>query len=163
MGALRRVEAVDAGPKALGILIPPGHKTLLIVRPRSLIWDMILMQPQQRISLQTPFWELAAREAAEAASGLFHALEAWGAGTGPGRLEAVSSANGQSHQVQAEIGSFALIACLRRPGEAYWPVSYATRAEATEVADALRAILHPAADAVQEVYFNTRHFTPTRH
>src|SRR5437867_4184696 len=36
-----RVEPQHAGPSALGILVPPGTKTPVIVRPRALDWDLL--------------------------------------------------------------------------------------------------------------------------
>ncbi len=34
MGSFRRVEGEEAGPDALGILVPPGKRTFVILRPR---------------------------------------------------------------------------------------------------------------------------------
>jgi hypothetical protein len=41
MPAFCRVDAQRAGPAALGILVPPGDKTLVVLRPRGLEWDLL--------------------------------------------------------------------------------------------------------------------------
>ena len=41
MSAFRRVEAQHAGGNALGILVPPGARTVVILRARSLGWDLL--------------------------------------------------------------------------------------------------------------------------
>ena len=41
MPPFRRVEDRHAGPTALGILVPPGVRTLVILRPRALEWDLL--------------------------------------------------------------------------------------------------------------------------
>ena len=41
MPAFRRVEPHQAGARALGILVPPGPKTVVILRPRGLDWDLL--------------------------------------------------------------------------------------------------------------------------
>src|SRR5437016_1359250 len=41
MPAFRRVDPQRAGPTALGILVPLGSKTLVILRPRGLEWDLL--------------------------------------------------------------------------------------------------------------------------
>ncbi len=44
MCPFRRVEGEQAGPSALGVLVPPSHRTVLILRPRTLTWDLVLAQ-----------------------------------------------------------------------------------------------------------------------
>ena len=44
MSLLRRVTGEEAGPAALGVLLPPGRQTFLILRPRGLTWDMLLLR-----------------------------------------------------------------------------------------------------------------------
>ena len=44
MCALRRVEGDRAGPDALGILVPPARRTFVILRPRALPWDLLLLR-----------------------------------------------------------------------------------------------------------------------
>src|SRR5262245_30294231 len=115
MGSFRRVEGEQAGPAALGILIPPSRRTFVILRPRGLPWDLLLCRDAETAD----FRELAHDEASAAAQALFRALRAWAEG-GPGAIEVLPGMDGCRLQVQ--IGPFALVACLRRPGLPYEPV-----------------------------------------
>ena len=45
MPAFRRVDARQAGADALGILVPQGTRTVVILRPRSLAWDLLPLKP----------------------------------------------------------------------------------------------------------------------
>jgi hypothetical protein len=161
-----RVVAGDqAGPAALGILAPPGRRTVLILRPRSLAWDLVLVQtrawepgrPATGNGPTTTFRELG-REEAEAAAGVLHeALEQWHGG-GAGQVQPVPATDGAGYLVRALVGVIPLLACLRQPGQPYRPQLFANLEEARQAADAIRAVLCPAGDAEQELYFNHRHF-----
>ena len=138
MGTFRRVEAELAGPSALGILVPPGKRTFLILRPRGLPWDAVLCR-----SAEDPtFAQLGHDEASAAAQGLHRALR---------DREEVHFAGGESMRIL--VGPFALVVCERRPGQPYSPLAGNNFAEVDRL---LRAILCPAGD--QEVYFNVRYF-----
>jgi hypothetical protein len=155
MSAFRRVSGPEAGPDALGILVPPGRRTLVILRPRALAWDLILAAPGENCG--TAFREVNHLEAPAEAQRVYQALEQ-SANAAPVRVRAVSSSTGQGYEVRAEVGTFALVACRRDPGKPYEPMLYATPEEARGAADAIAAVLCPADRAGQEVYFNTRHF-----
>jgi len=145
----RRVESEQAGPAALGILVPPGRRTFVILRPRSLPWDLVLCR-----TLQPPtFRDLAHDEASACAQALYRGLRDWAAGTEAGSLEA-AEADGR-FLVRLALGPYTLLACPRRPGQPYAPLS-GTEEEAWTAAAALRAVLHPQAE--QELYFNLRFF-----
>jgi hypothetical protein len=161
---LRRVSDEQAGPDALGILLPPGTRTVLIVRPRALRWDLLLVQGVA----STTFRELTRHEAAATAQAFYAALEEWNRGKGPGHIGAVASscAGGGAGAgagaaggflVWADIGDFALVACERVPGQPYRPAVFAAE-EAQRAVALLGVVLRPTAPAQQEVYFNTRHF-----
>jgi hypothetical protein len=158
MGRLCRVEPTLAGPNALGILVPPGRRTVLIVRPRAVSHDLVMLRGSRDGDPRNPFREWTQHQGAGAAKALLHALQEWAADREKGVVGAVASATGETYQVQAEVGLFTLIACPRLPGQPYWPAAFAQQAEAERLADVLRPILHPPGDAEQEVYFNTRHF-----
>ena len=67
MNAFRLVEAEKAGPMALGILVPPGPRTLLILRPRVLKeLDLLVVQSDRRTGPTTTF-RVFGREEATAA------------------------------------------------------------------------------------------------
>ncbi len=155
MYPLRRVYAREAGPNAVGILLPPGNRTVLIVRPRSLPWDLLLVRSGEGGEPGTPFLHLEREEAEAMAEGLCRALGRWMAG-GPGKIDSAPAPEGDGFWIQAEIGAFPLIACHRRPGQAYRPATFPTVAEAETIANALTAALCPTSEL--EVYFNSRHF-----
>lgn len=157
MSPLRRVFGERASPTALGILIPPGRRTVLILRPRALAWDLLLTQPALEGAAYGSFRELTREEAEAAAEQLCRALEEWARG-GTGCVEPVAMPDGQGYCVSGRVGALPLLACLRRPGQAYEPLVLAeesARAAAVDIA----SVLCPASGAVQEVYFNTRHFS----
>src|ERR1700683_1556260 len=74
MCPFRRVEGEQAGPSALGVLVPPSRRTVLILRPRTLGWDLVLAQPSGG------FREMNREEAEHAAHQVAAALEASMAG-----------------------------------------------------------------------------------
>jgi hypothetical protein len=154
MSAFRRVEGALAGPAALGILVPPGRRTVLILRPRALAWDLLLV----RAGEGSAFREMGLDEAHAAAQGLHRALEAWAAG-GPGRVEPVALPEDQGFWVRAGVGRFTLLACPRLPGQPYRPLVLADAVSAQAAAGDLAAVLCPPAGADQELYFNARHFS----
>ncbi len=78
-------------------------------------------------------------------------------GGGPGQATAAAAPAG-GFVVRAEAGIFPLLACARRPGRPYEAAVFPDRNEANRAAAALAAVLCPAADAGQELYFNLRHF-----
>src|SRR5947209_829755 len=104
--SLRRVEGDRAGPAALGILLPPGAQTVLIVRPRALRWDLLLV----RGVAGDGFRELARDEAVSVARAFYRALEDWNGG-GPGQVAAVAASEAAGFSVWADVGDFALVAC----------------------------------------------------
>jgi hypothetical protein len=157
MPPFRRVEAEQAGHTAVGILVPPGPRTVLIVRPRGLDWDLLLLAPARDADPGKPFREVGREEVPGLTRELHQALEAWAAG-GPGAVLPVAVPAKTGFQVRVEVGALALTPCLRVPGRPYRPLTFVDADEAREAAARLRAVLCPPADAGQELYFNTRHF-----
>lgn len=149
---LCRVPDDQAGPAALGILLPPGSRTVLIVRPRSLQWDLLLVRGVSGLD----FRELDADEAVGVAEAFLRALEAWNAG-GVGQVAAAASSQG-GFLVWLDVDEFTLVLCGRLPGQPYRPLTFAVESEAREAAGRLSQVLHPPTGVVQEVYLNTRHF-----
>ncbi len=150
MGVLRRVTDQRAGPAALGILVPPGPRTFLILRPRSLEFDLLLVGPDGA------FRDMARHEADAAASELGRALDELAA-RGPGATEAVPAPGG-GWWLRLGVGAFALLACPRDPGQPYRPAVFTDTAAASIAAVRLAHVLCPPAGVEQELYFNTRHF-----
>jgi hypothetical protein len=158
MSPFRRVSDERAGAAALGILVPPARRTVVILRPRALAWDLLLLCRNGGADGATvAIHELGRDEAAAAARRLFHALEAWSA-AGRGRMKVVPSPDGAGYWVQAEAGEFALIACPRLPGQPYRPTVFVDLDEAKRAALSIGAVLCPEPDAEQEFYFNTQNF-----
>jgi hypothetical protein len=156
MPAFRRVNGDQAGPGALGLLVPPGRRTLLIVRPRALAWDLVIVHSSRKTGPTTSFREFGRDEALAASEGLYLALEEWTAG-GPGRVEAAPAA-GAGYVVLAQIGIFPLLVCSRKPGRPYEPLVFPELPEAQQAAAAVAVALRPAAGTEREIYFNTHHF-----
>src|SRR5262249_45689459 len=120
MAALHRVFGSQAGPTALGILVPPGLHTVFLVRPRALPWDLLPIDPGDKAAVIR--FRAFAREEAEAAAEAFaNALDEWSA-RGSGRLEAVQAPGSPGYCVRLEVGRHCLIACPRAAGQAYRPM-----------------------------------------
>src|SRR5579884_2288295 len=151
MCPLRRVEGSLAGPSALGILVPPGRRTFLILRPRSLPWDLLLLRP----GATNTFRELHRDEASTLAQEVYQALGKWSAGAG--RVEDIACPDG-GFWVRVSVGPFALLVCGRRPGQPYQPLVFPDVEAAWTAAGQLRGILCPRVGVEQEVYLNTHHF-----
>ncbi len=153
----RQVEASGAGPEALGLLLPPGRRTLVLLRPRSLDWDLVPVRPDETAGPQTLFWEVDRNEGAKLVSELYFRLEDWALG-GLGRVEPMPAPGGKGYQVRAGVGRFVLIACDRIPGQPYKPALFDTVSAALSAAERITAILRPGPGATQEIYFNTENF-----
>ena len=151
MPAFRRVTDQQAGPAALGILVPPGRRTLVILRPRALAWDLLPVTPPPLAAI----CEFGRDEAALLARQISELLAA---AQGDQFVHAQAAADG--YRVCAPVGNHLWIACAREPGRAYRPALFATLAEAEAAAARIAAVLWPGPDAQQEVYFNTQNFTP---
>lgn len=157
MAALRRVFGNQAGPTAIGILVPPGPRTVVLVRPRSLPWDLLPIEPSDNDSA-IRFRDFAREQAEAVAEALGRALDEWSADAG-GCVESMSAPGSPGHCVRVEMGQFRLIACPRLPGQSYRPMVWATAEDALDAADAVRLVFCPPPGTRQEVYFNSRHFT----
>jgi hypothetical protein len=154
MCPLRRVEDHRAGSSALGILTPPGRRTFLILRPRSLAWDLLLLRPDSTHA----FRELPRAEAQRLADELFKALRQWSEGAS-GHVEEIACPEGHGYWLRVRVGSFALLLCARQPGQPYQPLVFPDDEAAFAAAAQLRGILRPPAHMEQEVYLNTTHFS----
>ncbi len=153
MCPLRRVEDHRAGPSALGILVPPGRRTFVIVRPRSLAWDLLLLRPGS----VNAFHDLPHAEADRLAHELLHSLRQWSEGAS-GHVEEVACPAGDGFWVRVRVGPFSLLACGRQPGRPYQPLIFPDVEAALSAATQVRCVLRPPANKEQEVYLNTLHF-----
>jgi len=144
--------AAEAGPDAVGILVPPGRRTVVVLRPRALDFDLLLVRRSDDGAPLASFHEAGRAEAEMLATNLGKAFSAGGSD----RTDVVPTTGGS--WVQVEIGAFALVVCPRTPGQAYRPLLFSSSDDARQVATALAAALSPGADANRDLYFNTQHF-----
>ncbi len=154
MCPLRRVEGSLAGPSALGILVPPGRRTFLILRPRALSWDLLLLRPDS----VNAFREVSHVEADRLAHEMLQALRHWSEGAS-GHVEEIACPDGGGFWLRVRVGSFALLACGRQPGQPYSPYTFPDVESALTAATQLRKFLRPPDKIDQEVYLNTHYFT----
>jgi hypothetical protein len=156
MPPFRRVEDRRAGPTALGILVPPGLRTLVILRPRALEWDLLPLRPGEG-EAAADFCAFGRDEAAGVARRVQRALEQAAQGAADPVL-AAARASGDGYWVVVRAGEWSWAACRRLPGQPYRVNVFASLECAREAAGRLARFLCPQADAAQEYYFNTQHF-----
>jgi hypothetical protein len=154
MTALRRVFGDKAGPKALGILVPPGARTTLVIRPRALPWDLLLIATSEDV---IHFRDFSAAEAEAAAEAFARTLEER-AKHGDSVCETIPAPGSTGFCLRATVGAFHLIACPRFPGQPYRPMVWADLDEASDAAAVVKSVFCPPAGTRQEIYFNSRHF-----
>jgi hypothetical protein len=157
MPPFRHVEGDRAGPRALGILIPPGHRTLVILRPRALAWDLLLLSPFGDQLSAAGFWEIVRANAGLMSEKVRRELETWAAG-GKGSTEIVALVEQHGYRLRVCTGMYRWMVCRRVPGKPYQPWTFSNEAEATNAGAELAQVLCPGADENQEVYCNTHHF-----
>jgi hypothetical protein len=151
-----RVDAKHAGPSAIGVLVPPGAKTLVIVRPRALEWDLLAAQWDGESTHAPRFCVFTRDEAAAVARRFITALEgAVVTGTCPVQTFGAEAAR----QIWLRTDEFVWIVCRRASGQAYQPIVFASAEEAACAAEQLIPIVCPPADVAQQYYFNTQNFT----
>jgi hypothetical protein len=153
-----RVDQKRAGAAALGILVPQGAKTLVIVRPRALAWDLLPARWDGVHGKAPTFCVFTRDEAASAARRLIQSLEA-AVNNGVCPVETFGDVQGKCCQVWLRTDEFVWIACRRATGEAYQPTIFATQEEAIREAEALAAVVWPTPATKQEYYFNTQNFS----
>jgi hypothetical protein len=158
MPAFRRVDAQRAGAAALGILVPLGANTLVILRPRGLEWDLLPARWGGDGGASPVFCQFGREEAAMVARRFQQSLEeAVLAGKDP--VETFGDPARQEFQVWVRAGDFVWILCRRMPGQPYQPLTFASNEEAENAGRRIEPFFHPAPDANQEYYFNTQNFT----
>ncbi len=156
MPPFRRVEDRRAGPTALGILVPPGLRTFVILRPRALEWDLLPVRGEDG-EAASGFCDFGRDEAAGVARRVQRALEQAAQGASEPVLPSARAA-GEGYWVVVRAGEWIWAACRRVPGQPYRVHVFASLESAREAASRLHRFLSPAADAGQEYYFNTQHF-----
>ncbi|MBM3995528.1 MAG: hypothetical protein FJ303_15435 [Planctomycetes bacterium] len=154
----QRVEPQHAGPNALGILVPAGARTPVVVRPRGLEWDLLPARWDGDTGKAPQFCAFGRDDAVNVARRFLAALEA-AVATGVCPVQTFGDPGGKRVQVWLRTDTLVWIVCSRTPGMAYRPKLFATLDEATCEAERIAAVVWPAVDAVQEYYFNTQGFS----
>ena len=154
-----RVDLKFAGPTALGILIPQGTKTLVIVRPRTLAWDLLPARWDGDHSQAPKFCAFTRDEAANVARRLIQTLET---AVSNGVCPVETFGADACCQIWLRSDEFVWIVCRRVTGQAYQPMIFVGREDAVREAEALAKIVWPAAEMRQEYYFNTQNFDTSR-
>ena len=149
----QRVDLKHANATALGILVPQGAKTLVIVRPRALTFDLLPARWNGETGHAPQFCAFTRDEAAQVARRLIASLET-------AEVNPVQTfGQGDCFQIWLRAGEFVWIVCRRAPGEAYQPILFATREVAVRDAEKLTAFVWPDPDASQQYYVNTQSFS----
>lgn len=156
--SFRRVGAAEASSQAIGILVPPGKRTTMIVRPRALAWDLLPIRRVEEEGHEASFLELSRDEATRQARDLYRGLESLAEG-GMAVVEVVRAGE-TGYCIHARLSQITLLACRRIPGQSYHPAVFAMLEEARQAAAGIAAILQPPDGAQPEVYFNTQKFSP---
>lgn len=158
MPPFRTVNGSRAGSHALGVLVPPGNRTLVVLRPRALPVDLVLVRREPDGSWGNGFVEAERMSAGLAAQKLQRALLDWADGSTVGQVQVAPTADGAGWCLRVEVANFPLIACGRVPGQPYQPMVFPSRNAAESTAAALAGYLCPAPDAEQELYTNLSMF-----
>lgn len=152
----RKVDARFAGSTALGILVPMGAKTLVVLRPRSLPWDFVPTLCDAATGA-TAFPLFSREQAAIEARRVLKSLEA-SALAAASPVETACDTAETCFQVRIRTDAFVWLACHRAPGQSFRPIVFTCRAEAEAAAKQTEAIFFPTSDEVQDIYFNTQNF-----
>ena len=148
----QRVDLQHANATALGILVPHGTRTLVILRPRAVTFDLLAAQWNGDADDAPEFCTFARDDAVHVARRLIEELKA---ATNPIQTFGVRG----SFQVWLRLREFVWIVCRRAPGEAYQPILFGTQEQAVIEAEKLTPFVQPPAGAVQQYYFNTQNFS----
>ena len=153
---LARIDARHAGADAVGILVPPGARTIVILRPRTLGWDLLPVRWNGDPATPPTFCTFTRDEAAHVARRLGEFLETSDAA---GRQVVETFGRDREVQIWLRVDDHFWLVCSRAPGEAYRPVTFADVAAARDAAERLSQMLHPGPGRVQPYYYNTQNFS----
>jgi hypothetical protein len=158
MPAFEQVEDKRAGSRALGILVPPGERTMVILRPRGLGWDLLPIRFDR--GLDSSFCNFARADAVAFARQLRDTLDQ-AAKREERPVQIVTNPAGDGFWVWMPMLDVMWIVCPRIPGRPYEPCVFADRDQAQKAIDRLAPYLWPGENARQEIYLNTRNFSAT--
>ncbi|MSU78053.1 MAG: hypothetical protein EXS16_08150 [Gemmataceae bacterium] len=153
----RRVEARFAGPTAIGVLVPQGERTLVVVRPRALRWDLLPARWDGDAAAHPHFCTFSRDEAAAVARRFIADLNSASL-SGEDPVQTFGNAEIGELQIWVRTNDLVWIVCERTPGRPYEPAIFATLAAALNTAQELGPFVHPRMGDVQDYYFNTQSF-----
>src|SRR5271166_2661962 len=114
MPAFRRVDAQSASTSALGILVPPGINTVVILRPRGLDWDLLPARWEGDSRLAPRFCQFGRDEAAQVARRFYGFLEE-AITSGRNLIETFGNPGNQAFQIWIRTKEYVWILCRRHP------------------------------------------------
>jgi len=150
----KRIDPKHAGPDSLGILIPPGARTLVIVRPRALDWDLLPAQWDGDHAHAPQFCTFARDEAVAVARQLIDELQT----SLSNPLGTFGNSDGTCVQIWLRMNEHVWVVCRRQLGCGYEPMIFSSHEEATLAAESLASVVWPAGNSIQTYYFNTQAF-----
>jgi hypothetical protein len=153
---LRRVEARVANAAAVGILVPPGPRTFVVVRPRGMLWDLLPVRWTGDAGAPPTFASFDRDEAASVARRLAKSLEERDLN---GQCPLETLGHEPSFQVWLRDRELNWLLCERIPGQPYRPLIFPTLSAAQGAAGVLMPFVHPGPQRVQDYYFNTQNFS----
>lgn len=151
-----RVDPKHAGPRALGILVPHGATTLVVLRPRALSWDLLPARWDGDAGQPPQFCQFPREEAAGIARRLIPSLET---AVTQGNNPVQTFGNGTQFQIWLRTEELVWIVCRRALGQSYQPLILPDQDEATREGEKIAAIVWPLPESRQEYYFNTQNFS----
>jgi hypothetical protein len=154
MSPPRVVSGDKAGPNAIGILVPPAPRTFLIVRPRSLCFDLLVLAEAHG----SAFREFEREQASRAAEALLDALCSLSSIQSAKTEVRASNSDPEALELRLHVGPFHLLVCERQPGKPYAPLHFINEISAGAAAESLRLLIAPPNGMQQEFYLNTRFF-----
>jgi hypothetical protein len=153
MSAFRLVAGEQAGPDAIGVLVPPGRRTFVIVRPRRLALDLLVLAE----AAGNAFREFEREQACRAAEALVDRLTDDPSAVSINLQKAPADGQPAIH-LRVQIGPFHLLVCARNPGQPYAPLRFVDDLSARATCEQIRELFTPRKGNEQEYYLNTRQF-----
>lgn len=153
----RRVDAKVAGPTAIGVLVPHGKKTLVVIRMRAMPWDLLPAQWDGDAAVAPRFCSFSRDDAAATARRFITDLQA-AAASGDNPVQTFGNAAIGKLQIWVRTANLVWIACERTVGKAYEPATFASHEDAVKAATKIGRCVFPPDGEVQEYYFNTQSF-----
>ena len=150
---LRRVDIRQAGSEAVGILVPPGQRTFVVVRPRGLSWDLLPVRWAGDPAAAPMPCTFTRDEAAAVARNLGKFLEHCDAhGISP--VETLGRS--PEFQVWLRVDDLFWLMFAREARQTYRPLFHPSLDAAQAAARLVVDLILPGPSRTREYYFNTQ-------